>query len=86
MLALVLLIKKLRPYLFTTIFTIKTNQQSLKYILEQRVGTPMQQKWISKLLGYHFVVEYKQSKENKVVALLRKEDTDLETEVKRETT
>ena len=87
LLALVLLIKKLRPYLFTTIFTIKTNQQSLKYILEQRVGTPMQQKWISKLLGYHFVVEYKQSKENKVVdALLRKEDTDLETEVKRETT
>ena len=82
-----LLIKKLRPYLFTTIFTIKTNQQSLKYILEQRVGTPMQQKWISKLLGYHFVVEYKQSKENKVIdALSRKEDTDLETEVKRKTT
>ena len=56
-LALVLSVKKWRPYLFATIFTIKTDQQSLKHILEQRVGTPMQHKWISKLLGYHFVVE-----------------------------
>jgi hypothetical protein len=87
LLALVLLVKKWRPYLFATIFTIKTDQQSLKHILEQRVGTPMQQKWISKLLGYHFVVEYMQGKENKVAdALSRKEDTDLKTEVEKETT
>ena len=59
LLALVLSVKKWRPYLFATIFIIKTDQQSLKHILEQGVGTPMQQKWISKLLGYHFVVEYK---------------------------
>ena len=87
LLALVLSVKKWRPYLFATIFTIKTDQQSLKHILEQKVGTPMQQKWISKLLGYHFVVEYKQGKENKVTdAFSRKEDTDLKTEVERETT
>jgi hypothetical protein len=86
LLALVLSVKKWRPYLFATIFTIKTDQQSLKHILEQRVGTPMQQKWIFKLLGYHFVVEYKQGKENKVAdALSRKEDTDLKTEVEKET-
>ena len=59
LLALVLVVKKWRPYLFATIFVIKTDQQSLKYILEQRVGTLMQQKWIYKLSGYHFVVEYK---------------------------
>jgi hypothetical protein len=52
LLTLVLSVKKWRPYLFATIFTIKTDQQSLKHILEQRVSTPMQQKWISKLLGY----------------------------------
>jgi hypothetical protein len=46
----------------------------------------MQQKWISKLLGYHFVVEYKQGKENKVAdALSKKEDTDLKTEVEKKT-
>jgi hypothetical protein len=42
-------------------------------LLEQKVGTPLQQKWITKLLGYEFVVEYKPGKENKVVdALSRK--------------
>ena len=46
----------------------------------------MQQKWISKLLGYHFVVEFKRGKENKVAdALSRKEDTNLQTEIARET-
>jgi hypothetical protein len=44
LLALVLAVKKWRPYLFATTFTIKIDQQSLKYILEQIVGTPMQHK------------------------------------------
>uniref|UniRef100_A0A2N9GN34 Reverse transcriptase n=1 Tax=Fagus sylvatica TaxID=28930 RepID=A0A2N9GN34_FAGSY len=64
LMALVLSVKKWRPYLFGQNFVIKTDQQSLKHLLEQRIGTPMQQKWISKLLGYHFVVEFKRGKEN----------------------
>ena len=37
---------------------------------------PCQQKWITKLLGYAFIVEYKHGKENLVVdALSRREDT-----------
>uniref|UniRef100_A0A2N9IF31 Integrase catalytic domain-containing protein n=1 Tax=Fagus sylvatica TaxID=28930 RepID=A0A2N9IF31_FAGSY len=50
LMALVLSVKKWRPYLFGQNFVIKTDQQSLKHLLEQRIGTPMQQKWISKLL------------------------------------
>ena len=54
-------------------FIIKTDQQSLKYLLHQRIGTPLQQKWLSKLLGYAFVVEYKKGSENVVAdALSRK--------------
>ena len=65
---------------------IKTDQQSLKHLLEQRIGTPMYQKWISKLLGYHFVVEFKRGKENLVAdALSRQVDTNLMTEVEKET-
>uniref|UniRef100_A0A2N9HGB9 RNA-directed DNA polymerase n=1 Tax=Fagus sylvatica TaxID=28930 RepID=A0A2N9HGB9_FAGSY len=83
LMALVLSVKKWRPYLFGQNFVIKTDQQSLKHLLEQRIGTPMQQKWISKLLGYHFVVEFKRGKENVVAdALSRQVDTDLMTELK----
>ena len=42
----------------------------LEKILEQRVGTPTQQKWITKLLGYSFLVEYKKGKENKATDTL----------------
>ena len=66
---------KWRPYLLGRPFIIKTNQQSLKYILEQRIPTPAQQKWLTKLLGYLFMVENKQGCENKVAdALSRRSD------------
>lgn len=35
-------------------------------MLDQKIGTPTQQKWISKLLGYVFLVEYKKGQDNKV--------------------
>ena len=47
-------------------FLVRINQQSLKYILEQKIGTLAQQKWTTKLLGYTFIVEYKRGKENVV--------------------
>lgn len=70
LLALVLTIKKLRPYVLGQVFIVKTDQQSLKFLLEQKVGTPAQQKWISKLICYDFHIEYKQGKENKVAYTL----------------
>ena len=47
-------------------FIIKIDQQSLKFLLEQRVGTLAQQKWITRFLGYSFLVEYKKGDKNKV--------------------
>lgn len=73
LLALVTVVHKWRPQLLGQAFKIKTNQQALKYLLEQKVGIVAQQKWLTKLLGYDFSIEYKQDKENKVVdALSRK--------------
>ena len=69
-LALITAVKRWRPYLVGKPFVIKTDQQSLKFLLEQRVGTPAQQKWITKLLGYSFLVEYKKGKENKAANAL----------------
>jgi hypothetical protein len=72
--ALVIAIQKWRPYLLGQSFVVKTDQQSLKFLLKQKVGTPFQQKWITKLLGYDFTVEYKKGVENRVAdALSRRE-------------
>jgi len=74
LLPLVMAVRKLRHYLLGYSFKVRTDQQALKYLLEQRVGTPAQQKWVSKLLGFDFIVEYKKERENKAAnALSRKE-------------
>lgn len=59
----------------------KNDQQSLKFMLQQEVGTPSQQKWVSKLLGNDFTIVYKKGKENIVVdALSRKIEREEEDE------
>ena len=75
LLALATMVKKQRPYLFGKPFIVRTNHQSLKFLLEQRIATPAQQKFLTKLLGCAFVVEYKKGVENKVAdALSRRSD------------
>ena len=72
-LAVVVAVQKWRHYFVGKPFVIKTDQQSLKYLLDQRVGTRAQQRWITKLLGYNFLVEYKKGKENVVVEALSRQ-------------
>lgn len=70
LLALVLAIKKWWAYVLGQKFVVQTNEQSLKYLLDQRVGTHAQQWWLTKLLGYDFEVHYKKDKENSVADAL----------------
>lgn len=49
---------------------IRTYQQSLTYIQEQKLTEGIQHKLLIKLLGYSFKIEYKQGKNNKVVDAL----------------
>ena len=64
MLAILFAIKKWEPYLINHHFVVKTDHQSLKCLLEQRLTTPTQQAWMAKLMQYDYVVQYKQGKEN----------------------
>lgn len=74
-LAILLAIDKWRSYLLHGHFIIKTDQQSLKYLLEQKIFTPRQHKYLTKLLGFDYNIEYRKGKENVVAdALSRKED------------
>ncbi|KAA8536816.1 hypothetical protein F0562_029294 [Nyssa sinensis] len=64
MLAIVKAIRKWRPYLLSRRFIMRTGHQSLKYLLKQRITTPTQSRWLPKLLGYDYAIEYKKGPEN----------------------
>ena len=51
-------------------FQIKTDHQSLKYFMEQRISSLEQQKWVTKLFGYDYEIIYKKGKDNVVVDAL----------------
>ena len=46
------------------------DQESLKYLLDQRVAEEGQQKWLTKLLGYNFEIKYKVGTANRVADAL----------------
>lgn len=76
MLAIVIAIRTWRPYLLGRRFTIQTDQKSLRFLLEQRILTPEQQKWMGKLVGYDYEITYKPGSSNAAAdALSRRSDT-----------
>lgn len=75
-LALILAVQKRRPYLLGQRFIILwTDQHSLKYLWDQKITTVAQKRWLTKLMGYDFNIEYKPGRENTVAdALSRQEE------------
>ncbi|KAJ4807602.1 polyprotein [Rhynchospora pubera] len=77
LLAVVAAVTKWKHYLMGATFIIRTDHISLKHLLEQRVNTAMQHTSLSKLLGLHYVIEYKKGTHNLVAdALSRREGHD----------
>lgn len=52
-------VAKFRHYLFGHHFVIKTDHASLRYLRDQVLQTPEQVKYLPKLLGYNFDIEYR---------------------------
>lgn len=78
LLAVVFALQKWRHYLLTNHFVIKTDQRSIKYLLEQRLNTPVQQQWLPKLLEFDYEIQYKEGKDNVAAdALSRVEGTEI---------
>jgi hypothetical protein len=49
---------------------VKTDHYSLKYLLDQCLATIPQHQWVSKLMGFDFIVEYKPGASNTVANAL----------------
>lgn len=70
LLAIVFAVTKWRHYLTGHQFTIRTDQKSLRHLLDQKAVSVEQQKWASKLLGLNYTIEYRPGKENRVADAL----------------
>ncbi|GJS42410.1 ty3-gypsy retrotransposon protein [Tanacetum coccineum] len=78
--AIVEAIYKWRRSLLGRRFTIRTDHKSIKELMQQVIQMPLQQKYVRKLMGFDFSIEYKPRATNKAVdALSRmfKEDQQL---------
>lgn len=70
LLAMLMAIEKWRHYLEGGQFIIKTDHESLKFLLQQRLHTHLQRKGIAKLMGLNYVIQFRKGKENVTVDAL----------------
>ena len=79
LMAIVLALQKWRHYLLGRHFKVRTDKKSFCHLLDQRVIGAEQQKWMMKLRGYDFEIQYRPGGENKAAnALSKKEGNDTE--------
>jgi hypothetical protein len=70
MLAIMHALSKFWQYLVGAWFVVKSEHNSLKYLLEQKDLNESQQKWVSKIQAYDFDIEFVKGKNNAVVDAL----------------
>jgi hypothetical protein len=76
MMAIIHVVHTWRPYLLGRNFHIKTDHHSLKYFIEQRLSSPKQNKWLTKMMGYDYEIIYKKGKYNLVAYALSRQYED----------
>ncbi|GJW83607.1 ty3-gypsy retrotransposon protein [Tanacetum coccineum] len=69
---------KWRQYLLRRRFIIRTDHKSIKELMQQVIQTPLQQKYVRKLMGFDFEIEYKPGVANQAADALSRvcEETD----------
>jgi hypothetical protein len=69
-------LKKWKHYLAEATLILRPDQQSLKFMGEQRLVQGIQHKLLVKLMGYNYKIEYKKGKENKAADALSRRPQD----------
>lgn len=59
LIAIFLAVIKWKPYLMGRHFIVRTDQQSLQFLIQQLEVNPEYQKWVSKLFGFDFEIQYR---------------------------
>ena len=59
-------------------FKVKTDHDSLKFFLEQRLSSEEKQNWVTEMLGYEFEIIYKKGKLNVFANALSRKDEEVE--------
>ena len=70
LIAILFAVNKWRHYLLGRHFIIRTDQRSLHFLMDQKALSEEQQKWVLKLLGFRFEIQYKLGNENRVADAL----------------
>lgn len=70
MLAVAFAVQKWHSHLLGHQFKILMDHQTLKYFLDKCITTPAQEKWLLKLLGLKYTLEYRPDTSNKVADAL----------------
>lgn len=74
-LAVLMAVEKWRHYLEGSRFIIKTDHESLKFLLQQKLHTQLQKRGMAKLMGLDYSIQYRRGKENVVAdALSRRQE------------
>ena len=76
--AIVEAVHKWRQYLLGREFVIRSDQKSLRELLQQVIQTPEQHLYVRKLMGYKFSIEYKSGAANRVADALSRRDEEIE--------
>jgi len=70
-----MMVERWMHYLEYDQFIIKTDHEIIKFLLEQKLYTPIQMKGLTKLLELRFIILYRKMKENMIVDALSEKMT-----------
>lgn len=77
LMAICLAIEKWKHYLLGRHFVVRTDQQSLRHLMVQRDVNVAFQKWVRKLMGFDFEVQYKSGIANRAADALSRKTEEL---------